>query len=250
MGLKLAISGKGGVGKTTLAALLARAAAEQGYRVLAVDADPDANLATTLGFPEEVTPLAELRELIAERAGSGGLIKLNPKVDDIPEQYSAYKDGIRLMVLGAVRAGGGGCACPENAFLKALLGHLLLERDEVVIVDMEAGIEPLGRGTVTGVDALLVVVDPDRRSLQTAQRVQRLARELGLERLLALANRVRGPQEEAFIRENLPPGLPLLGVVPYIEEIWRAAQEGALPPKVPEPVKELFDHLALSLHEL
>jgi len=243
MGLKLAISGKGGVGKTTIAALLARAAADQGHRVLAVDADPDANLATTLGFPEEITPLAELRELIAERAGSEGLIKLNPKVDDIPERYSAYKEGIRLMVLGAVRTGGGGCACPENAFLRALLRHLLLERDEVVIVDMEAGIEPLGRGTVEAVDALLVVVDPDRRSLQTAQRVQRLAGELGLERLFALANRVRGPQEEGFIRANLPPGLPLLGVIPYLEELWAAGLEGRPLQRVPEVVKDVFAHL-------
>jgi len=235
MGMKLAISGKGGVGKTTIAALLARAAAARGYRVLAVDADPDANLAATLGFPEEgITPLAELRELIAERAGSEGLIKLNPKVDDIPERYSLYGDGIRLMVLGAVRRGGGGCACPENSFLRALLRHLLLERDELVIVDMEAGLEPLGRGTVEAVDALLVVVDPDRRSLQTARRVRRLAGELGLERLFALGNMVRDPVEEDYLRAELPEGLPLLGVIPYDEAIRRAGQRGGgLPRDLP-----------------
>ena len=228
--MKLAISGKGGVGKTTLVALLAREAVSRGYKVLAVDADPDANLASTLGIEEELTPLAELRELIAERTGEGGLIKLNPRVDDIPDRYSVCKDGVRLMVLGAIRQGGGGCACPESSFLRELLAHLLLERDELVLVDMEAGIEHLGRGTAQGVDALLVVVDPDRRSLETAARIRHLAEGIGLRRVLAVGNRVRDPSDRKYIGDNLPPGLPLLGYIEYSKRLRLSGREGLSPP--------------------
>jgi CO dehydrogenase maturation factor len=224
--MKLAISGKGGVGKTTLTALLAREAVSRGYKVLAVDADPDANLASTLEIKQEITPLAELQELIIERTGGvAGMFKLNPKVDDIPERYSVYKDGIRLMVLGAIRQGGAGCACPESSFLRGLLAHLLLERDELVLVDMEAGIEHLGRGTAQGVDALAVVVDPDRRSLETAARVAKLAREIGLRRVLAVGNRVRDASDREYIASNLPQ-LPLLGCVNYREELRLSGREG------------------------
>ena len=249
--MKLAISGKGGVGKTTLVALLAREAVSRGYKVLAVDADPDANLAATLGIEEEITPLAELRELIDERAGSGGLIKLNPRVDDIPDRYSIYKDGIRLMVLGAIRRGGGGCACPESSFLRELLAHLLLERDELVLVDMEAGIEHLGRGTAQGVDNLLVVVDPDRRSLETAARIKRLAQEIGLRSILAVGNRVHDPSDREYIEENLPPKLPLLGYISYSEGL-RLSGRGGLP--TPEgtlhrEIAEIFTALGKRLTE-
>jgi CO dehydrogenase maturation factor len=245
--MKLAISGKGGVGKTTLAALLAREAVSRGYKVLAVDADPDANLAATLGIEEEITPLAELRELIAERAGSEGLIKLNPKVDDIPERYSFYKDGIRLMVLGAIRRGGGGCACPENSFLRSLLRHLLLERDELVLVDMEAGIEHLGRGTAQGVDALLVVVDPDRRSLETAARITRLAQEIGLRQILAVGNRVRDPSDREYIEDNLSSKLPLLGYISYSEQLRLSGREGL--PTPDEPLRREIGRIFAALTE-
>lgn len=224
--MKLAISGKGGVGKTTLAALLAQEAVSRGYKVLMVDADPAANLAATLGIEEEVTPLAELRDLIKERAGeAAGLIKLNPKVDDIPDRYSAYKDGIRVVVLGAIRKGGGGCACPESSFLRGLLLHLLLDRDELIILDMEAGIEHLGRGTAQGVEALLVVVDPDLRSLQTAARIAKLAGEIGLRRVLAVGNRVRDLSEREAIARGLPDGLPLLGSISYSEGLRLLASD-------------------------
>ncbi|MCR4403921.1 MAG: AAA family ATPase [Candidatus Acetothermia bacterium] len=232
--MKLAISGKGGVGKTTLVALLAREAVSRGYRVLAVDADPAANLAATLGIEAEITPLAELQELIKERVGeAAGLIKLNPRVEDIPDRYSVYKDGIRVMVLGAIRKGGGGCACPENSFLRGLLRHLFLERDELVIVDMEAGIEHLGRGTAQGVDGLIVVVDPDPRSLQTAARISKLAREIGLRHVLAVGNRVREPLEREAIERGLPPDLPLLGSLSYSEQL-RILSPGGLPQLEPD----------------
>lgn len=225
--MKLAISGKGGVGKTTLTALLAREAVSRGFKVLAVDADPDANLAATLGIEEKITPLAELRELIAERTGgASGLIKLNPKVDDIPERYSVYEEGIRVMVLGAIRGGGSGCACPESSFLRGLLGHLLLERNELVLVDMEAGIEHLGRGTAQGVDVLLVVVDPDRRSLETAARIARLAQEIGIGQMLAVGNRIRDPADVEYIESGLPPGITLLGYLNYNEQLRLSGRDG------------------------
>jgi len=240
-GLKLAVAGKGGVGKTTLVALLAREAAARGLKVLAVDADPDANLAATLGIREPVVPLAEEEELIAERAGREGFVRLNPSVDDIPERYWVEADGVRLLVLGGIRRGGGGCACPANALLRALLAHLVLRRDELVLVDMEAGIEHLGRATAQGVDALLVVVEPDRRSLDTAARTLKLAGEVGLARVLAVANKVRGPHDEEFIRAGLPDELPLLAAIPFREELWLLG-EGPLPPPPPE-IRTLFSRL-------
>jgi len=239
--LKLAVAGKGGVGKTTLVALLAREAAARGWRVLAVDADPDANLAATLGIQAPIVPLAEQEVLIAQRAGREGLVKLNPTVDDIPERYWVEHQGVRLLVLGGIGKGGGGCACPANAFLRALLRHLVLRRDEMVLVDMEAGIEHLGRGTAQGVDALLVVVDPDARSLDTAVRTLRLAGELGLERAFAVANKVRDEDDEAFIREGLPPGLSLLGSLPFREDLWLPGR-GGLPPAPPQ-IKTLLSEL-------
>lgn len=247
--MKLAVSGKGGVGKTTLVALLAREAVSRGYRVLAVDADPAANLAATLGIEEEITPLAELQDLIKERAGeAAGLIKLNPKVDDIPDRYSVYKDGIRVMVLGAIRRGGGGCACPENSFLRGLLRHLLLERDELVLVDMEAGIEHLGRGTAQGVDGLIVVVDTDVRSLQTAARIAKLAREIGLPRVLAVGNRVRDRSEREALERGLPRDLPLLGCISYSERL-RLLGPGGLPTP-DDPLRREVEGIFTSMMEL
>ena len=239
--MKLAVAGKGGVGKTTLVALLAREAVARGYRVIAVDADPDANLAMTLGIDRPIVTLAEERELIRERVGEGGLVKLNPTVDDIPDRYAVEHDGIRLLVLGGIRKGGGGCACPANTLLQSLLRHLFLRAGEVVIVDMEAGIEHLGRGTVRGVDALLVVVETDRRTLATAGRIVGLAREIGLSHILAVGNKPRTPEEEDAIRAGLPEGIPLLGVIPYQEELRTIGPTGALPPgSSPAAVQRLF----------
>jgi len=185
--MKIAISGKGGVGKTLLASLLSKIFSESGYSVLAIDADPDSNLAASLGFPhaEEITPISEMKKLVEERTGARPgkrdiYFKLNPKVDDLPEKYCQKHNGIKLMVMGRVKRGGSGCYCPENVLLQALVNHLLLARNEVIILDMEAGIEHLGRGTAKAVDKLIIVVEPGRRSVETAQRVDKLAKEIGL----------------------------------------------------------------------
>jgi len=226
--MKLAISGKGGVGKTTLTAALARQYADEGRHVFAVDADPDANLAATLGYPDpsSITPLAELKDLIRERVGEkGGMYKLNPRVDDLPEKYCPEWKGIRLAVMGGVRAAGGGCMCPESAFLRAFLLHLVVRPDEVVLADMEAGIEHLGRGTARGVDAFLVVVQPIRTSLQTALSVRDLASNLGVRNVFAVGNRVRDEADRDFLLDGLP-GMEILGVIPHDEEL--AAARGML----------------------
>ena len=219
--MKIAISGKGGVGKTILASLLSRTFAEAGYAVLAIDADPDSNLAATLGFPhsDEITPISEMSALIEERTGAprgqvGGFFKLNPKVDDLPEKYCLEYNGIKLVVMGRIKKGGTGCYCPENALLQALVTHLLLGRDEVVILDMEAGIEHLGRATARAVDRLIVVVEPGRRSVETAHRIGKLAQQIGLHNIAIVANKVRSQSEREFLTSSLP-GFEFLGFIPY-----------------------------------
>lgn len=223
--MKIAISGKGGVGKTLLAALLSRKFAESGYSVIAIDADPDANLAATLGFPapEQITPISEMTDLIEERTGarpgqSAPYFKLNPKVDDIPEKYALKQDGIRLMRMGGIKRGGSGCYCPENAFLKSLLAHLLVARNEVVILDMEAGIEHLGRGTAGAVDELIIVVEPGRRSIETALNIEKLAAEIGLQRVGVVGNKVRGQSDREFLLSSLP-DFKFLGFIPYDQRV-------------------------------
>jgi CO dehydrogenase maturation factor len=223
--MKIAISGKGGVGKTLLASLLSRIFAEAGYSVLAIDADPDSNLAATLGFPNvgDITPISEMSALIEERTGAkpgkaSSLFKLNPKVNDLPEKYSLKYNGIRLMVMGRIKQGGTGCYCSENALLQALITHLLLGRDEVVILDMEAGIEHLGRATAQAVDKLIVVVEPGRRSMETAQRIDKLAREIGLSNIAIVANKVRSQADREVLTSSLP-GFEFLGFIPYDQAI-------------------------------
>lgn len=220
--MKIAISGKGGVGKTTLAALLAQVYADAGRQVLAVDADPAPCLAGALGFPAELrarlTPISKMEDLIYERTGAkpgtiGGFFTLNPRVDDIPERFSVVHRGVRLLEMGSVDTGGSGCICPESAMLKTLFTHLLFRQDDVLILDMYAGVEHLGRATVDFVDAMLIVVEPTQRSLGTAAQIKSLAEDIGLKRLYLVGNKVRNAEEAAFIREKSP-GLPILGSLP------------------------------------
>lgn len=222
MSMKIAISGKGGVGKTTLAALLAQAYADAGRDVLAVDADPAPCLAGALGFPAELRdglqPIAAMDALIEERTGAkpgtvGGFFTLNPRVDDLPERFSARHRGVRLLEMGGVEQGGSGCICPESAMLRTLFTHLLFRQDDVLILDMYAGVEHLGRATADFVDAMLIVVEPTRRSLGTAGQIQKLAADIGVQRLWLVGNKVRSDEEAAFI-EDESPGIPLLGVLP------------------------------------
>jgi len=244
--MKIAISGKGGVGKTLLSAFLARIFAESGFSVIAIDADPDANLAATLGFPDaaKITPISEMSDLIEERVGvrpgqSGSFFRLNPRVDDLPEKYSARLGGIRLMVMGRIKRGGTGCYCAEGALLQALTSHLLLQRDEVVILDMEAGIEHLSRGTVKAVDKLIIVVEPGRRSIETAQTIIGLAKDLGLPSLAAVGNKVRDAADREFIRKSLP-GTEMLGYISYDPAITEAdLADKPLFAAVPHTVKEV-----------
>ena len=230
--MKIAISGKGGVGKTLLASLLARILADAGYSVLAIDADPDANLAATLGFPypEKIVPISEMSDLIEQRTGArpgqiAPFFKLNPKVDDLPESYSVKHNGIKLMVMGRIKRGGTGCYCPEGALLQALLIHLLVARDEVIILDMEAGIEHLARGTAKAVDKLIVVVEPSRRSAETAYRIDKLAKDIGLQNIAIVGNKVRSQSEREFITSNLS-GFDFLGFIPYDQAIVKAELAG------------------------
>jgi CO dehydrogenase maturation factor len=221
--MKLAITGKGGVGKTTLAALLAQAYADQGRQVLAVDADPSPCLAGALGFPQEIRaelrPVAEMDELIEERTGAkpgtiGGFFTINPRVDDIPERFSAMYRKVRLLEMGSVDLGGSGCICPESAMLKTLFTHLMFRDEDVLIMDMYAGVEHLGRATVDFVDAMLVVVEPTRRSLGTAAQIKKLANDIGLRRLWLVGNKVRDEYERTFLDdESSSVGMPLLGIL-------------------------------------
>jgi CO dehydrogenase maturation factor len=253
--MKLAISGKGGVGKTTFAALLIKTLSEEGKKVLAIDADPDANLAAALGIPNAqcITPISDMQALIEERTGAkvgsvGAFFKLNPKVDDLPEKLSIQVDQIRFMRLGGVKRGGGGCICPASSLLKALVAHILLARDEVVVMDMEAGIEHLGRGTASAVDKLIVVVEPGRRSVETAQNIKSLAGQIGLTRIFLVGNKIRGQADRQFLEKYLP-GFEWLGFIPYDENIIEADLSGETPydraTLAKEAVQEIFESLPM-----
>ncbi len=232
--MKLAITGKGGVGKTTLAALMAQVYADSGRDVLAVDADPSPCLAGALGFPADLRarlrPIAEMEELIEERTGAkpgtvGGFFTLNPRVDDIPERFSVTHRGVRLLEMGSVDLGGSGCICPESAMLKTLFTHLLFRKDDVLLLDMYAGVEHLGRATVDFVDAMIVVVEPTRRSLGTAAQIKKLANDIGLQRLFLVGNKVRDEEEAKFLHAETP-GLPVLGFLPADLKVQEADRLG------------------------
>lgn len=253
MGLKLAISGKGGVGKTSLAGLLSRLLAARGYKVYAIDADPVANLSAALGISEdeEITPISELSDVIAERTGTepgkfGGFFTLNPRVDDIPDRFSRERDGVHLLVMGTVDKGGSGCVCPESVMLKALVNHLVLYRDEVVVMDMEAGIEHLGRATSRAVDLLLTVVEPGARSQKAAKKIKQLAGDLGVTRVMAIGNRVRNEEDRQRLEESLA-DFEFVGFIPVEEEIAQADRDGRRPyndlKDVPDAITEVVDKI-------
>lgn len=230
--MKIAVSGKGGVGKTTFVATLAKVFAESGKKVIAIDADPVSNLAATLGIKNvsDIMPISQMKNLIKERTGAsseeyGKFFKMNPTVSDLPDKLSLEQEGIKLMILGAVKRGGGGCACPEGVFLRTLLNYLILQRDEVVIVDMEAGIEHLGRATVKAVNALIVIVEPGSKSIQTAFQVKKLADDIGLKQIYAVGNKVASDGHRALIEKGLN-GMPILGFISHNDKILESDIQG------------------------
>ena len=254
--MKIAVTGKGGVGKTTLSAFLVRWFAEQGRSVLAIDADPDANLAHALGIKNasEILPVSQMRELVAERTESvpgtyGGFFKLNPKVDDLPEKLSIRQgENIRLMVMGGIKKGGTGCVCPESILLKNLVQHLILRRDEMVIMDMEAGIEHLGRGTSKAVDWLITVVEPGQRSVETAARIRQLGKDIGLTRIGLVGNKIRNDRDRSFLRKVLS-GQLILGFMPYDDLIIEADLQAEFAAKVSDQTKAALEKIVKNLVE-
>ena len=254
--MKIAITGKGGVGKTTFAATIARMYANEGRSVLAADADPDANLGLALGFTdeelEEIIPISKMRKLVEERTEAdefNRMFKMNPKVDDIPDKYAKTCNGVKLLVLGTVETGGSGCVCPEHVMLKRIINHLMLRSTDVVILDMEAGLEHLGRGTTSGMDQFIVVIEPGARSIQTYKNVKRLADDLGVKQVSVVANKVRSAEDEAFIRSRIP-AEDLLGFIHYNSEVIDADRQGKSPYDFSQQlneevrsIKEKIDHL-------
>jgi CO dehydrogenase maturation factor len=244
--MKIAISGKGGVGKTTLAGVMARILADEGRKVLAIDADPDSNLASAIGLPKEtlakLSPIASMTSLIEERTGAkkgtfGSMLKLNPKVDDLPDEMGVTHRGVRLLLLGCIPQGGGGCFCPENVLLKNLVHYLFVKREEAVIVDMEAGLEHLGRGSTGYVDVLIIVVEPGQRAINTAKQIKKLGEDLHIKNMMIVGNKVTSDQDRKVIEESLS-DFPILGYMSFNTKILQADREGKSPYDMDDRIKE------------
>ena len=223
--MKIAVTGKGGVGKSTIVGLMARFFRDAGKRVIVVDADPDMNMSSIMGIPDSVNiiPITELKETISERTGTKtgrttSIFKMNPRVDDIPEKYCVEFRDIKLLVMGSVNEGGRGCACPENSFIRQLISHLVILRHEVVIMDMEAGIEHLGRGTASAVDRMLIIVEPGKTSVETAHRIKKLSNDIGIKKISVIGNKVQEKGDLKFIQDNLK-DYEIIGYIDYSEEI-------------------------------
>jgi CO dehydrogenase maturation factor len=253
--MKIAISGKGGVGKTTLAGVMARLLADQGKKVLAIDADPDSNLASAIGLPKDVLPkllpIASMTSLIEERTGAkkgtfGALFKLNPKVDDLPDAMGVTYQGVKLLLLGCIPQGGGGCFCPENVLLKNLVRHLLVQREEALIIDMEAGLEHLGRGSTGYVDALIIVVEPGQRAINTARQIKKLGEDLHIKNMMIVGNKINSDQDRQIIEENLTE-FPVLGHMSFNPKVLQADREGISPYDIDEKIR---DEVKTILNEL
>lgn len=256
--MKIAITGKGGVGKTTFSSMLSRMFANDGYRVVAVDADPDANLALALGFPKEVydsiVPISEMKNFVSDRTAAsvgsfGKMFKLNPKVDDIPENFCKEYNGVRLLTLGTVDSGGSGCVCPEHVLLKRLCSHLILQNKDVVVMDMEAGIEHLGRGTAESVDAFIVVVEPGERSLQTYRKVKKLGNDIGVKKVFVVGNKIRNKEDEEFIISNLEDG-ESLGFIYYNQDVINSDRSNQSPYDTSEETRDQVKAIQQQLMKL
>jgi len=244
--MKVAISGKGGVGKTTLAGVMARILADKGRKVLAIDADPDSNLSSAIGLPKEalakLSPIASMTSLIEERTGAkkgtfGSIFKLNPKVDDLPDEMGVTCQGVKLLLLGSIPQGGGGCFCPENVLLKNLVRYLLVQKEEALIIDMEAGLEHLGRGSTGYVDALIIVVEPGQRAINTAKQIKKLGEDLGLKKIMIVGNKINTEEDRQIIEESLS-DFPILGHMSFNPKILQADREGKSPYDIDEKIKE------------
>jgi CO dehydrogenase maturation factor len=241
MALKITVSGKGGVGKTTVAGILARLYGREGKSVLVLDADPASNLASAIGVPREIrdkiVPLSRMLDLIEERTGVkpgsnyGSMFAMNPRVDDLATEYAVQgKDGVKLLVLGTINVGGGGCFCPESALLKNLLKHLVLEKDQYLIMDMEAGLEHLGRGSSRHMDVMIIVVEPGMRSLETADKIKTLAGGIGIKKIVLVMNKVSSDEELDLVKVELNKmGLLLEGSIPYNKKLIEADLKGLSP---------------------
>lgn len=250
-GIKIAVSGKGGVGKTTISTLLAIAFSKKGFKVLAVDCDPNANLSNYLGIKEEVKPIIKMSSLIEERMEIkldtiGSFFKLNPKVDDIPDKFSKSIDGIKVISMGTIKKGGTGCACPENTFIKSLVNHLILRRDEVVIMDMPAGLEHFGRGTAEGVNVLIIVVEPSFAGIQTAEKIKKLAKDIKIKKVFVIINKIRNEKEKEYILKHFNKE-EILGELFTEDEIQNQSLNGIFPIKLGKENLKRFETIVCGL---